>query len=95
MAETTVSNEHAVASGSSASPEVLTNFVGGRWVESKARETLDVHNPARGEVIARTPLSTAEDVATAFRGDRPDRHDRARQDARRIARQCAPRHRVR
>ncbi len=65
MAETTVSNEHAVASGSSASPEVLTNFVGGRWVESKARETLDVHNPARGEVIARTPLSTAEDVATA------------------------------
>jgi malonate-semialdehyde dehydrogenase (acetylating) / methylmalonate-semialdehyde dehydrogenase len=65
MAETTVSNEHAVASGSSALPEVLTNFVGGRWVESKARETLDVHNPARGEVIARTPLSTAEDVATA------------------------------
>ena len=65
MAETTVSNERAVASGSSASAEVLRNFVGGRWVESKARETLDVHNPAKGDVIARTPLSTAEDVAAA------------------------------
>src|SRR5262249_22591215 len=41
------------------------NFVGGRWVDSKARSHFDVHNPARGEVIARTPLSTAEDVDAA------------------------------
>ena len=47
------------------SAEVLKNFVGGRWVESKARTYNDVHNPARGEVIAKTPLSTAEDLDAA------------------------------
>jgi malonate-semialdehyde dehydrogenase (acetylating)/methylmalonate-semialdehyde dehydrogenase len=51
--------------GSSKGAEVLRNFVGGRWVESRAREFLDVYNPARGEVIAQTPLSTAEDVDAA------------------------------
>src|SRR6266540_6255053 len=53
------------ASAAARSPkeaEVLRNFVGGRWIESRAREFLDVYNPARGEVIARTPLSTAEDL---------------------------------
>lgn len=45
--------------------ERLTNFFGGRWVESRAKEYLDVYNPARGEVIARTPLSTAEDLDAA------------------------------
>jgi malonate-semialdehyde dehydrogenase (acetylating)/methylmalonate-semialdehyde dehydrogenase len=45
--------------------ERLRNFVGGEWVESKAREWLDVHNPATGEVIARTPLSTGEDLQRA------------------------------
>jgi len=52
----------AAAARSSKEAEVLRNFVGGRWVESRAREFLDVYNPARGEVIARTPLSTAEDL---------------------------------
>jgi malonate-semialdehyde dehydrogenase (acetylating)/methylmalonate-semialdehyde dehydrogenase len=42
--------------------EVLKNFIGGRWVASEAREFVDVHNPARGEVIARTPLSTRGDL---------------------------------
>jgi malonate-semialdehyde dehydrogenase (acetylating) / methylmalonate-semialdehyde dehydrogenase len=55
----------ARTTGSSGGVETLRNFVGGRWVESKAREHLDVYNPARGEVIARTPLSTAEDVDAA------------------------------
>ena len=50
--------------GGSAAP-VLPNFVGGRWVESQARESLDVHNPATGDVIARTPLSTAQDLDAA------------------------------
>jgi malonate-semialdehyde dehydrogenase (acetylating)/methylmalonate-semialdehyde dehydrogenase len=45
--------------------ETLTNFVGGSWVASRASEFLDVHNPATGEVIARTPLSTAEDLDAA------------------------------
>ena len=45
--------------------EPLTNFVGGSWVPSRATEFLDVHNPATGEVIARTPLSTGEDLDAA------------------------------
>jgi malonate-semialdehyde dehydrogenase (acetylating)/methylmalonate-semialdehyde dehydrogenase len=44
---------------------VLRNFVGGRWIDSGAAERLDVHNPATGEVIARTPLSTAADLDAA------------------------------
>ena len=45
--------------------EILRNFVGGRWVESHASEFLDVYNPAKGEVIARTPLSTSTDLDAA------------------------------
>jgi len=45
--------------------ETLTNFIGGRWVPSRASEFLDVHNPATGETIARTPLSTGEDLDAA------------------------------
>jgi malonate-semialdehyde dehydrogenase (acetylating)/methylmalonate-semialdehyde dehydrogenase len=45
--------------------EILSNFVGGNWIPSSATEFVDVHNPARGVVIARTPLSTAADVDAA------------------------------
>lgn len=45
--------------------EILKNYIGGRWVESRAREFADVHNPAIGEVIARAPLSTREDLDAA------------------------------
>jgi malonate-semialdehyde dehydrogenase (acetylating)/methylmalonate-semialdehyde dehydrogenase len=55
----------AAKAGSSTDAEVLRNFIGGRWVETRAREFLDVYNPARGEVIARTPLSTGEDLDAA------------------------------
>src|SRR5438105_1363980 len=55
----------AETSRSAAQAEILRNFVGGRWVESRSREFLDVYNPARGEVIARTPLSTGADVDAA------------------------------
>ncbi len=48
-----------------AQPEILSNYVGGRWICSKASDFVDVHNPARGEVIAKTPLSTAADVDAA------------------------------
>jgi malonate-semialdehyde dehydrogenase (acetylating)/methylmalonate-semialdehyde dehydrogenase len=48
-----------------AQPEILSNYFGGRWVHSKAASFVDVHNPARGEVIARTPLSTPADVDAA------------------------------
>jgi malonate-semialdehyde dehydrogenase (acetylating)/methylmalonate-semialdehyde dehydrogenase len=48
-------------------PDVLTldNFIGGRWVKSRATDFFDVHNPAVGDVIGRTPLSTSADVDAA------------------------------
>jgi malonate-semialdehyde dehydrogenase (acetylating) / methylmalonate-semialdehyde dehydrogenase len=45
--------------------EILSNFVGGKWTPSSATQFIDVHNPARGTVIAQTPLSTAADVDAA------------------------------
>jgi len=45
--------------------ETLDNFIGGRWVKARTSEFFDVHNPAVGEVIGRTPLSTAADVDAA------------------------------
>ena len=108
--------------------ETLSNFVGGRWIPATATSFVDVHNPARGSVIARAPLSTVarrgpgrhrrgqrlcrleRDAAgraracdvplqgaarRALRGAGAAGHDRARQDAGRVARQRAARHRVR
>jgi malonate-semialdehyde dehydrogenase (acetylating) / methylmalonate-semialdehyde dehydrogenase len=63
MTETTTVQDRAPGAGTGV--ETLRNHIGGRWVESHAREFLDVHNPARGEVIARTPLSTGRDVDAA------------------------------
>jgi malonate-semialdehyde dehydrogenase (acetylating)/methylmalonate-semialdehyde dehydrogenase len=63
MTESALNHDTAHTTG--AGVETLRNYVGGRWVASRASETLDVHNPARGEVIARTPLSTAEDLDAA------------------------------
>src|SRR6266853_639277 len=44
----------------------VPNYVNGQWVDSKATEWLDVTNPATGEVIAQTPLSSAAEVAAAI-----------------------------
>lgn len=43
---------------------ILKNFVGGEWVESKG-EIRDVVNPATGEVIARVPISTKDEIDAA------------------------------
>jgi betaine-aldehyde dehydrogenase/aminobutyraldehyde dehydrogenase len=40
-------------------------FVGGEWVESSSGETMEVLNPASGEVIAEVPRASAEDVERA------------------------------
>ena len=45
--------------------ETLHNFIGGSWTRSRATDFVDVHDPATGEVIARTPLSTGADVDAA------------------------------
>jgi len=41
------------------------NLVGGEWVDSAGGETMEVLNPATGEVIAEVPSANAEDVDRA------------------------------
>ncbi len=43
----------------------VSNYIGGRWIGSSASATVDVFNPARGAVIAKTPLSARADVDAA------------------------------
>jgi len=45
--------------------KVLKNYVDGEWVESLSEKSLEVRNPATAEVIARVPLSSAEEVKKA------------------------------
>ena len=46
---------------------VLPNFINGRWTPATASGHVDVCNPASGDVIAHTPLSSADDVERAVR----------------------------
>ena len=46
---------------------VIPNYVNGEWVASTSTELLDVVNPATTEVMARVPLSTAQEVQMAIR----------------------------
>jgi 1-pyrroline dehydrogenase len=43
------------------------NLIGGEWVDSSGGETMEVVNPATGEVIAEVPAATAEDVDRAVK----------------------------
>jgi len=43
----------------------MKNYIGGEWVDSSARKTLDVINPATAEKIAVVPLSGTEEVNRA------------------------------
>jgi len=45
--------------------KTVKNFIGGEWVDSKAVKFEDVPNPATGELLAKVPLSTTEDVDQA------------------------------
>jgi malonate-semialdehyde dehydrogenase (acetylating) / methylmalonate-semialdehyde dehydrogenase len=49
---------------------LLDNYVGGRWTPSLSSTTLDVDNPATGELLARVPLSSAADLDAAVRAAR-------------------------
>ena len=46
---------------------VLDNYINGAWTRSTGATLLDVRNPATGEVLAKVPLSPAEDVDAAVR----------------------------
>ncbi|MBN2329824.1 MAG: CoA-acylating methylmalonate-semialdehyde dehydrogenase [Candidatus Omnitrophica bacterium] len=45
----------------------LKNYINGQWRESASRETVDVANPSTREILARNPLSTAEETNEAIR----------------------------
>jgi malonate-semialdehyde dehydrogenase (acetylating) / methylmalonate-semialdehyde dehydrogenase len=54
-----------------ASTRVLDNYIGGRWVAaSEPTDVLDVTNPATREVLARVPLSSADDLDSAVQAAR-------------------------
>jgi malonate-semialdehyde dehydrogenase (acetylating)/methylmalonate-semialdehyde dehydrogenase len=45
----------------------LHNYFGGEWRKSSASEFVEVSNPANGQLLARTPLSTKADVDAVVR----------------------------
>src|SRR5436853_5398110 len=50
--------------------ELHGNFVDGREIEGGSGEMLDVRNPATGDVIAKIPNSTAQDIDRAMKSAR-------------------------
>ena len=58
------------AKPSTAEVEIHGNFVDGREIEAASGEMLDVRNPATGDVIARIPNSTADDIDRAMKSAR-------------------------
>ncbi len=45
---------------------VLKNYVNGEWIEPENEGLIDVENPSTGEILARNPLSTAEETNRAI-----------------------------
>ncbi len=48
----------------------ILNYINGEWTKPSVTEYLDVLNPATGQVIAKTPLSTKADVDSAAKAAR-------------------------
>jgi malonate-semialdehyde dehydrogenase (acetylating) / methylmalonate-semialdehyde dehydrogenase len=59
--------EQATLAGTpgTATAPTIQIFAGGRWVDSTARTTGEVRNPATNELLARVPMGGAEDVDRA------------------------------
>lgn len=45
--------------------KTLANFINGQWVKSNTEKYEDVPNPATGELLAKVPISTKEDLNNA------------------------------
>jgi len=63
--DVSIATERTRSDAPAASAPRVPDFVGGKWVESRATQHVDVFNPATGAVIARTPLGTRADVDAA------------------------------
>ncbi len=46
---------------------MLKNYINGEWVSSSGKESVDIINPATGEVLEKTPLSTSADIDRAVK----------------------------
>jgi len=44
---------------------ILRNYIDGEWVESKSQTTLEIINPASGELLGRVPAGSGADVGLA------------------------------
>jgi malonate-semialdehyde dehydrogenase (acetylating)/methylmalonate-semialdehyde dehydrogenase len=51
-------------------PKPLDNYIGGRWTAAASRELIDVTNPATGAILARVPLSGADELDAAVKAAR-------------------------
>ncbi|MFC5402203.1 CoA-acylating methylmalonate-semialdehyde dehydrogenase [Cohnella soli] len=47
--------------------QLVKNYIGGQWIHSTSGKTDDVPNPATGELIAKVPLSSKEDLDLAVK----------------------------
>ena len=47
-------------------PKKLKYCVGGQWLESKTEKYMDCFNPSTGEIIAKAPCCTSEEVESAI-----------------------------
>jgi len=45
----------------------ILNYINGQWIKPHVKEYFDVTKPATGQMIAKTPLSKAEDIDIAAR----------------------------
>lgn len=50
---------------STSTPSTTKLFINGKFVESKSKQFLDVHNPATQEVVTRVPLATQDEMKAA------------------------------
>ena len=65
MTTSTLAQDRTAVAEKRTNQRVLQNFVGGRWIPAEASGLQDVTDPATGEVLARVPLSSRDDVEAA------------------------------
>jgi malonate-semialdehyde dehydrogenase (acetylating) / methylmalonate-semialdehyde dehydrogenase len=55
----------ATATATATASGTLRNYIAGKWTDAEASETVEVTNPATGEVLAHVPLSTRNELDRA------------------------------
>ncbi len=47
---------------------IVKNYINGEWLVPDVTETIDVVNPATGELLAQTPVCNSDDVDCGCKG---------------------------